>query len=103
MGARPLALEVRMTKPKGTTKPGKPRQDYPLYAHPGGQWAKKINGKHQFFGVWSNPEAAEESYLNYVARQRLGLPEPNEDDITVDEMVDRYLDARKKQDRKSVV
>ncbi|WP_436716408.1 hypothetical protein U8335_02350 [Roseiconus lacunae] len=85
-----------MTKRKGTEKPGKPRPDFPLYSHPGGQWAKKIGGQHRFFGLWDNPDGAEQAYLDYLARQRLGLQEPEPGDITVDEMVDKYLDARQK-------
>lgn len=85
-----------MTKPKGIKKPEKPRPDFPLYSHPGGQWCKKIDGRHKSFGVWSDPDAAEQNYLDWLARQRLGIPEQNPEDITVDELVDHYLDAQKK-------
>jgi integrase len=29
-----------------------------MFAHPSGQWAKKINGRLHYFGVWADPEAA---------------------------------------------
>src|SRR5262245_7587513 len=33
-------------------RPPKPRKDFPLYPHPAGYWARKINGKLRYFGRW---------------------------------------------------
>jgi integrase len=44
-------------------KPSKPYPEYPLTAHPAGQWCKKIRGKVYYFGVWGDPGAALDSYL----------------------------------------
>lgn len=43
-------------------KPSKPRRDYPLTAHPSGQWCKRVNGKLYYFGKWDDPQAAEEKW-----------------------------------------
>ncbi|HQX48936.1 MAG TPA: hypothetical protein PLY87_24675 [Planctomycetaceae bacterium] len=51
------------TKP---IKPAEPYQEFPIFAHASGQWAKKIKGKMWYFGVWENPEAAYETYESQI-------------------------------------
>lgn len=50
-------------------RPAKPRPDFPLFAHSNGQWAKKIQGKLHYFGVWHDPQSAEDNYY----RQKVEL------------------------------
>lgn len=51
------------SKPK---KPAKPHPDFPLYAHPGKVWAKRILGKVWYFGPWNDPQGALEKYLTDI-------------------------------------
>jgi integrase len=46
------------TDSKPRRKPDKPYEGFPMFAHPSGQWAKKINKRLHYFGVWADPEAA---------------------------------------------
>lgn len=47
-----------------TSKPAKPYPEFPLTAHPNGQWVKKIKGQLHYFGPWADPDAALNLYLD---------------------------------------
>jgi hypothetical protein len=44
-------------------KPDKSSDDFPLFAHANGSWAKKIQGKLHYFNPWSDPKGVLENYL----------------------------------------
>jgi len=50
--------KVNSTARRKPVKPSKPSKDYPLTAHPNGQWCKKVRKVVHFFGVWADPQAA---------------------------------------------
>ena len=54
----------KSTKPRPKSKPAKPYEGYPLFAHASGRWCKKIRGRHVYFGSWGDPDGALEKYLN---------------------------------------
>lgn len=80
-------------------KPTKPYADFPLTAHPNGQWSKKIRGKVYYFGPWGDWQAA----LKLFQEQRDDLmagrtPRVNRDEgLTVKALVNRFLAAKKSQ------
>jgi len=81
-----------MTRPIEANKPHKPYPTFPLTPHPSGQWAKKIRGRTHYFGPWSDPQAALESYHKQAANLHAGhastIPTAG---VTVKQLVNSYL------------
>ncbi|MHC4405971.1 MAG: hypothetical protein ACYTG0_40555 [Planctomycetota bacterium] len=76
-------------------KPAKPRKDFPLYPHSSGQWAKKVKGKTVYFGPWSDPEAALETYLAQKDDLLAGREVRNGEGLTVRELVNHFLTSKR--------
>lgn len=74
-------------------KPKKPHSNFPLTAHPNGQWCKKILGKLHFFGVWADPDTAHQNYLRIAEDLHAGRePSPSATgELTIKEMGNRFL------------
>ncbi|HUY93583.1 MAG TPA: tyrosine-type recombinase/integrase [Pirellulales bacterium] len=78
-------------------KPAKPYPDFPLTAHPNGQWCKKIRGRVHYFGPWADPQAAlrlfkdqqDDLYAGRKPRQ------PGSDDSTLRYALNHFLSAKK--------
>lgn len=89
-----------MLRAKSATKPAKPYKEFPLFAHPNGQWCKKIHGKPWYFGRWEDPDAALKKYLDEVDEikagrdpRRLGVADAAAETITVVDVVNLFLGA----------
>ena len=76
-------------------KPEKPFDGYPMFAHASGQWAKKINGKMNYFGVWADPDAALAKYKKEIEDRRLGV-NPNREGLTVGELTTAFLESKER-------
>ncbi|APZ92178.1 tyrosine-type recombinase/integrase [Fuerstiella marisgermanici] len=83
---------------KKTAPPKKPYKEFPLFAHPNGQWSKKIKGKQWHFGLWNDPDAALARYLDEVDEihagrdpRRMGVVEVSVEEVTVADAANHYL------------
>lgn len=84
---------IRSRKP---SKPAKPYEDFPLFPHATGRWAKKIRGKLHYFGPWDDPDAALTKYLAERDYLHAGKrPPANQDGLEVRELANRFLTAKK--------
>jgi len=84
------------TAKRAPSKPAKPYPDFPLFAHASRRWCKKIRGKHVYFGPWGDPDAALQKYLDQRDDLHAGRrPRINGDGLTVVDLVNRYLSAKK--------
>jgi integrase len=75
--------------------PKKPYPEFPLFAHPNGQWCKKIKGRHEYFGRWDDPDAALDKYLRDVVYLQAGKTPPGEQ-ATVADLLDAYCDHKER-------
>ncbi len=81
-------------------KPSKPRDDFPLFPHRNGRWAKKVRGKFCYFGKWADDPKGEKAALLW-AEQKDDLlvgrkPRGKRDGLTVAELVNRFLAAKER-------
>lgn len=76
-------------------KPAKPHRDFPLFPHASGQWAKKILGRTRYFGPWSDPQAALETWLAQRDDLLAGRePTATGTSMTLEDLADRFLTTK---------
>ena len=83
-------------KRKRPDRPVKPYPEFPLYPHPAGVWAKVIGGRTRYFGPWRDPEGALDRYLKIKDHLHAGMEPPGDGQVTVHELVNRYLDSQRR-------
>ena len=108
----PTNSTVAEPRSKATDKPDKPYKGFPLTAAPNGYWCKKVRGKLHWFGAWGKrmngvltriddggawqealakyKDVAEDLHAGRRPRVRTG-------ELTVKNLVDRFLTAKEKQ------
>lgn len=86
------------TQKPGSTKPSKPYDGFPLFAHATGRWAKKIRGKLHYFGRWDDGgEVALDRYEQEAPYLHAGRAVPvNLDGLTVRDLCNHFLTAKKR-------
>ncbi len=92
-----------MNKPTRKLESGKkiskPRPDFPLFPHATGRWAKKVRGKHHYFGnVADDPEGqkALEQWLDQKDALLAGrTPRVKAEGLTVHDLVNGFLEAKR--------
>lgn len=82
----------RTTAPQ-PTKPKKPYPDFPLTAHPRGQWCKKIRGKVFYFGSLDDPDAALAKYCQERDDLQAGRTPQRHGGLNLADLVNLYLKA----------
>jgi integrase len=91
-------LPDKPTGPTPTTpasKPAKPYQDFPLFAHAAGVWAKKIRGRLHYFGPWADPDGALKKYMEQKADLHAGrTPRIAAGAVTIKDLANAFLNAK---------
>src|SRR5688572_12774170 len=82
------------TAPRPAGKPVKPYPEFPLFPHATNRWAKKIRGKLQYFGPWSDPDGALKKYLEQKDSLHAGRkPREVSEGVTVKVLCNAFLNA----------
>jgi hypothetical protein len=106
-----LPARARGTRHAGTSgkrgervKPDKPYADFPLFPHATFRWAKKIRGRHEFFGPWEDPDGALIRYIEERdelmagliprGRAKAGAAGAETDALNIRELANHFMTAK---------
>lgn len=92
-----LADQAKKPVPKAQQKkPKPPTDDFPLFAHQNGQWAKTVLGKTHYFGPWAEPGKALIKWLREKDALLNGLTPENESGAcTLGQVTHAYLEYKR--------
>ena len=91
------------TAKRAIKKPAKPYRDFPLFAHGSRRWAKKIRGRHHYFGAWTDdPDGGAMAALAKYQEQAVDLhagrvPRAKSDGLTLRELANKFLTSKRHQ------
>lgn len=78
--------------------PKKPREDFPLFPHQAGYWAKKVRRKLHYFGKWADDPKGERALQLWLDQKDALLagrtPRAKRDGLTLEDLCDAFLTAK---------
>jgi integrase len=82
-----------------STKPKKPRPDFPLFPHATGRWAKKVRGKFEYFGKIADDPQGKLALASWTAQKDDLLagrkPRKAGEYLSVADLCNRFLNAKR--------
>jgi hypothetical protein len=75
---------------------------FPIFKHSGGQWCKKVKGRHYYFGSWATDPDGEQALADWLGRKEgilAGMDRlrvySTPDGMTLGDLMGRYLENRR--------
>lgn len=90
----------KITRKRSTSKPAKPRPDFPLFPHASGRWAKKVRGRFVYFGRVAADTRGQAALVKWLAEKDYllaGLPVPDPDagaGLTIRDLCNQFLTSK---------
>lgn len=84
-----------------STNPGKQYQEFSMFPHASGQWAKKIEGMMWYFGTWEDHDGALQKYNDWIHEiyagsnsGRSGVPHVYSDTLSVADLCNLFRERQ---------
>lgn len=82
-------------------RPLKPRDDFPLFPHRNGRWAKKVRGKFCYFGKWADDPKGDSAIALWLDQKDELLagrtPRISTEGLLIRDLCNRFLTAKEQQ------